>query len=182
MLRYHVDVWAHLERCCVALTSYPQPPDRGQHGCAVSIDQDPPVWAPSPRQGGGGIRAPDLACVVAGGVVVDCGERVCWSLIVVSYCLSSSILFIFFIFFICSFVHLFFIVFIFSFLLHFSFFSFFFHFFIFSIVDFFFIFISCHFNNNEQTLCAGHARRKPRGLSPKKHASADASGNCATWS
>ena len=46
--------------------------------------------APPPRQGGGGTRAPALASVVAGGVVVDCGERVCWSLIVVSYCLSSS--------------------------------------------------------------------------------------------
>ena len=46
--------------------------------------------APPPRQGGGGTRAPALACVVASGVVVDCGERICWSLIVVSYCLSSS--------------------------------------------------------------------------------------------
>ena len=41
---YHVDVWAHLEQCCVAVTSNPQPPDRGQHGCTVGIDRDPPVW------------------------------------------------------------------------------------------------------------------------------------------
>ena len=46
--------------------------------------------APLPRQGGRGTRAPALACVVASGVVVDCGERVCWSLIVISYCLCSS--------------------------------------------------------------------------------------------
>ena len=42
------------------------------------------------RQDDGNIRAPALACVVACGVVVVCGERVCRSLIVVSYCLSSS--------------------------------------------------------------------------------------------
>ena len=65
----------HVERCCVAVTTHPLPPDRGQHGCTVGTDRDPPVWAPPPRQGGEGTRAPALACVVASEVVVDCGER-----------------------------------------------------------------------------------------------------------
>ena len=86
LLRYHVDVWAHLERCCVAVTSYPQPPDRGPHGCTVGIDRDPPVWHLHPSRA---VEVPERQLLLAW-LVVDCGERVCWSLIVVSYCLSSS--------------------------------------------------------------------------------------------
>ena len=50
----------------LGVASYPQPPDRSQHWCAVGIDCDPPVW-----QGGGDTRAPALTYVSAGaGVVV----------------------------------------------------------------------------------------------------------------
>ena len=38
-----VRVWAHFERCCVAVTSHPQPPLRRGHGCIVGVNQDPPV-------------------------------------------------------------------------------------------------------------------------------------------
>ena len=30
--------------CGLGVASYPQPPDRSQHGCTVGIDRDPPVW------------------------------------------------------------------------------------------------------------------------------------------
>ena len=44
--------------CGLGVASYPQPPDRSQHGCPVGIDRDPPV-------------APALTYVSAGaGVVV----------------------------------------------------------------------------------------------------------------
>ena len=46
--------------CGLGVASYPQPPDRSQHGCTVGIDWDPP---PPPRQGGGGTRAPVLTYV-----------------------------------------------------------------------------------------------------------------------
>ena len=36
-------VWAHFVRCCVAVTSHPQPPLRGGHGCTVGVNRDPPV-------------------------------------------------------------------------------------------------------------------------------------------
>ena len=42
-LRYHVRVWAHFVRCCVAVTSHPQPPLRRGHGCTVGVNRDPPV-------------------------------------------------------------------------------------------------------------------------------------------
>ena len=30
--------------CGLGVASYPQPPDRSQHGCTVGIDREPPVW------------------------------------------------------------------------------------------------------------------------------------------
>ena len=30
--------------CGLGVASYPQPPDRSQHGCTVGIDRDPPMW------------------------------------------------------------------------------------------------------------------------------------------
>ena len=43
-----VRVWAHFVRCCVAVTSHPQPLLRRGHGCIVGVNQDPPVWCSHP--------------------------------------------------------------------------------------------------------------------------------------
>ena len=34
----------HVVLCGLGVTSYPQHPDRSQHGCTVGTDRDPPVW------------------------------------------------------------------------------------------------------------------------------------------
>ena len=56
------DVWAQTERCCVSVASYPQPPDRGQHGCTVGIDGDPLVWHLHP---GRAVEVPERQLLLA---------------------------------------------------------------------------------------------------------------------
>ena len=57
--------------CGLGVASFPQPPDRSQHGCTVGIDRDSSVWDLHPGGVVGGTRAPAFAYVSAGaGVVV----------------------------------------------------------------------------------------------------------------
>ena len=78
-----------LGSCSGCGLSYPQPPDRGQHVCAVGIDQDPPVWHLHPDRA---VEAPERLLLLAW-LLVE------WSLTVVNASVVLSVLPHFFIFF-----------------------------------------------------------------------------------
>ena len=73
-----VRVWAHFVRCCVAVTSHPQPllPKRARVYCGCQFGTHP-CDATHPGRMMGASERQLFACVLVCGVKVDCGERGC---------------------------------------------------------------------------------------------------------